>query len=193
VPLVILVTAATVSLGVVGVQASTQCVRFIRDTVQRHHKVSAATAAKWKTWNKAHPNWHPKPTPKETLAQLNFACEVPMEQTTVAEELPPIELSPLVLPRELLAPPVVPTVVAENTPPETLFPQGPSDSLVSPPIYSPQYPALFGALPLPSVSTPPEVVQAAPTPEPAGWVLMATALAAGASFARRQRRQAKAA
>lgn len=173
VPLVLLVTAAAVSLGVVGVQASTQCVRFIRQKV-RHHKVSAATAARWAVWDKAHPKWHPKRTPQETWDKLNFACEVPVEEKAATDMLPAPQLTAMVLPLEMSAPPDVPTVVALNQPPPDLFPDEPSDSLVSPPIYSPQYPALFGQLPPPNNNGPPPPPSS--TPEPSAWVLMATAI-----------------
>jgi len=172
-PLVLLVTAAALSLGVAGVHASTQCVRFIRQKVH-HHKVSAATAERWAVWDKAHPKWHPKPTPKETWDKLNFACEVPLVEKTVAGMLPAPELAPLVLPLEMSAPPEVPTLVAINQPPE-LFPEQPSESLVSPPIYSPPYPILFGQIPTPNKTGPPPPPVSA-TPEPSAWVLTATAV-----------------
>lgn len=185
VPLVILVTAAAISLGVVGVEASTQCVRFIQRKV-RHHKVSAATAAKWKAWDKAHPNWHPKPTPPETLAQIDFACKVPLEAPpTMTAELPPIDLGPLVMPLQMTAP-EPPVVVADNQPPQDFFPSQPSESLVTPPIYSPQYPNLFGGIPIPETTGPPPPV--GPSPEPSTWMLLATGLLsiAGLSWKRRQ-------
>src|SRR5215472_5576418 len=103
VPLAILVTAGAISLGVVGVHASTQCVRFIQKKV-RHHKVSAATAARWAAWDKAHPNWHPK-TPKETMAQLDFACAVPVVEKPADGELPPLQLSAFDFPMDMLPPP----------------------------------------------------------------------------------------
>src|SRR6185437_5876890 len=104
VPLVLLVTAVAISLGVVGVHASTQCVRFITKKV-RHHKVSAATAARWAAWDKAHPNWHPKKKPAETLAQLDFACAVPVIQKPVDGELPPLELNTFNFAPDLELPP----------------------------------------------------------------------------------------
>ena len=191
-PLVLLTTAAAVSLGVVGVHASTQCVRFVQQKV-RHRKVTAATAARWATWNKAHPNFHPKHTPKETLAQIDFACKVPTEEKVSAELLPPVELGTFEIPREMTAPPPVsappasPVIVATNAPPADLFPLQPSDSIVTPPIYPPEYPVMFGpigTLPLPSSQTP--LPPVGPTPEPAGWVLMATAAAAMTAAATRR-------
>ena len=192
VPLVLLTTAAAVSLGVVGVHASTQCVRFVQQKV-RHRKVTAATAARWAAWNKAHPNYHPKRTPEDTLAQIDFACKVPTEEKTPTELLPPVELGTFGMPREMSAPPTVsapsatPVTVATNAPPPDLFPLQPSDSIVTPPIYPPEYPVMFGPIgtvPLPSSQTP--LPPVGPTPEPAGWVLMATAAAAIASVAARR-------
>jgi hypothetical protein len=185
VPLAILVTAAAVSLGAAGVHASTQCVRFIRQKV-RHHRVSAATAARWAVWDKAHPKWHPKPTPQETWEKLDFACEVPMVEKPLADLLPAPQLAPLVLPLEMSAPPETP-MVAMNSPAPELFPEQPSESLVSPPIYAPQYPALFGPIPTPSKTGPPSPPVGA-TPEPSAWVLLATAVfAMGGLMWKRQR------
>lgn len=85
------------------------------------------------------------------------------------------------------APPATPVVVATDAPPPELFPLQPSDSIVTPPIYPPEYPVMFGPigkLPVPSSQTP--LPPVGPTPEPAGWVLMATAAAViGGAAARR--------
>lgn len=171
IPLAVLVTTAVISLGVVGVRASTQCVRFVQKV--RHHKVSAATAARWAAWDKAHPNWHPqKKTPNETLAQLDFACQVPVDVKSVDGDLPPLQIADLEVPMDMLPPPPQPTVVALNTPPPSFFPEDqPSQSLVSPPIYSPEYPSLFGIAPIPSVAPP-----IGATPEPSTWMMLATAM-----------------
>jgi hypothetical protein len=186
VPLVLLVTAAAISLGVVGVQASTGCVRFITKKI-RHHKVSAATAARWAAWDKAHPNWHPKKSPAETLAQLEFACAVPMIEKPVDGDLPPLELTGFNFPTDLeLPPPDAPPVVAMNEPPQDLFPDAPPMSLVSPPIYSPQYPSLFGPPPPPPPSRSVQPTAPGATPEPSSWMLLATyVLAMGALYYRR--------
>lgn len=188
VPLVMLTTAAAVSLGVVGVQASTQCVRFVRQKI-RHHKVTAATAARWTAWNKAHPNWHPKRTPQETLAQIDFACKVPVEQTPPTEVLPTIDLGKFSAPIHLPAPPEgPPVVVATDLPPRDLFPLQPSGDIVNPPIYPPESPVMFGPLPVPAAIPPINPAPAPePTPEPAGWLLMATATVATAAAMRRSR------
>jgi hypothetical protein len=180
---VIAVTATAISLGVVGVHASTQCVRFVRQKI-RHHKVSAATAARWKTWDQAHPDWHPKPTPKETWDKLAFACEVPVTPQQTAAILPPIQLSPLMLPAEMTTPCAPPVVVAMNQPPD-FVPVQPAENLVTPPIYSPEYPSV-SAIPIPETSGPPPPIGA--TPEPSTWVLMATALFSMAGIAWRRKR-----
>jgi hypothetical protein len=189
VPLVLLVTAAAISLGLVGVYASTECVRFVQQKV-RHHKVSAATAARWAAWDKAHPNWHPK-TPKETLAQVDFACSVPLIQKPVDGDLPPLELTAFDFPVDMLPPPEAPPVtVAMNTPPQDLFPDQPTPSVISPPIYSPEYPSLFGSFPAPptrSVAPP----APGPTPEPSSWMLLATSLLAIGTLASRRPQVAK--
>lgn len=190
VPLVLIVTAAAISLGVVGVYASTECVRFIQKRAP-HHKVSAATAASWKAWDKAHPNWHPK-TPKETLAQLDFACSVPVIQKADEGELPPVALAAFDFPVDLLPPPQAPPVtVAMNTPPQDLFPDQPNTSIVSPPIFSPQYPSLFGGFPAPPSRA---VAPSGPglAPEPSSWMLLATSMLALAALASRRPRVARA-
>jgi hypothetical protein len=195
VPLVLLVTAVAISLGVVGVHASTQCVRFITKKV-RHHKVSAATAARWAAWDKAHPNWHPKKKPAETLAQLDFACAVPVIQKPVDGELPPLELNTFNFAPDLELPPpdAPPVVVAENEPPQDLVPNEPSPSYVMPPIYTPPYPTLFGPPPTPptrSVQPPPGGGSPGLAPEPSSWMLLATSMLAMGMLAYRRPQMAK--
>lgn len=188
IPLVLLVTAAAISLGVVGVYASTECVRFVTKKV-RHHKVSAATAVRWAAWDKAHPNWHPK-KPMETLAQLDFACAVPLIQKQVDEDLPPLNLTDFEFPLDMLPPPVTPPVtVAENTPPQDLFPDQPTPDFVSPPVLAPQYPNLFGPFPSPPSHV---VTPVGLAPEPSSWMLLATSILAFGAFANRRPRVANA-
>lgn len=191
VPLVLFVTAAAISLGVVGVHASTECVRFITKKV--HHKVSAATAARWAAWDKAHPNWHPKKSPAETLAQLDFACAVPMIEKPADGDLPPLELNTFNFPQDLmLPPPAGPPMVAMNEPPQDLFPDAPPMSLVSPPLYSPQYPTLFGPPPSgPGRSVQPPPPALGPAPEPSTWMMLATAMLAIGTLAYRRPQPAK--
>ena len=194
VPLVLLVTAVAISAGVVGVHASTACVRFITKKV-RHHKVSAATAARWAAWDKAHPNWHPRKSPAETMAQLDFACAVPMIQKPVDGVLPPLELNTFSFPTSIeLPPPDAPPVVAMNEPPQDLVPDQPTMSLVSPPIFSPQYPSLFGPPPTPPPGrsvTPPPGGGPGLAPEPSTWMLLVTSMLAIGTLAYRRPQPAR--
>ncbi len=176
IPLAMLVTSAVISLGVIGVRASEQCVRLIH--TKRHH-VSAATAARWAAWDKAHPNWHPKPV-QEAMAAVDFACSLPLIQTPVDGELPPINLTGFDFPMTELPPPAPPTLVAENQPPPVIFPDTPGLPMVSPPIYSPEYPTMFGGFPTPR-TVPPGI-----TPEPSTWMLLATSLLAMAAVVKRR-------
>jgi hypothetical protein len=194
VPLVLLVTAVAISLGVVGVHASTECVRFITKKVRRH-EVSAATAARWAAWDKAHPNWHPKKKPAETLAQLDFACAVPVIEKPADGELPPLELNTFnFAPDQELPPPdAPPVIVAMNEPPQNFLPDQPSPSYVTPPIFAPPYPTLFGPPPPP----PPPPHSVTPTgpglaPEPSSWMLLVTSVLAIGTLAYRRSRVAKA-
>jgi len=193
VPLVLLVTAVAISLGVVGVHASTQCVRFITKKVRRH-KISAATAARWAAWDKAHPNWHPRKKPAETLAQLDFACAVPVIQKPVDGELPPLDLNTFhfAADLELPQPDAPPVVVALNEPPQGLLPDQPSPSYVMPPSYTPPYPTIFGPPPPPpGHSVNPTGGGPGLAPEPSSWMLLATSVLAMGTLAYRRPRTAK--
>ncbi len=183
IPLATLVTSAVISLGVIGVHASTECVRFIQRKVH-HHRVSAATAASWAAWDKAHPNWHPKPV-HEAMAAIDFACSVPLIQNPVDGELPPLTLGTFNFPMEVLPPPAPPTLITMSGPPPVIFPDTTPLPLVSPPIYSPPYPTLFGNFPPPPHTVPPGI-----TPEPSAWTLLATALLGIAAAAFRRPRVA---
>jgi hypothetical protein len=186
VPLAIAVALGAISVGAAGVHAS-ECVRFIRQHV-RHHKVSAATAARWAAWSKAHPDWRPRPTPKETLAKLDFACQVPVIENHSAGVLQPLQLAPIAFPMEMVAPPEQPVFVASNPLPPPVLTDQPNDGLVSPPIYTPEYPALFGFyVPPGGNNNPPPPPQ--PTPEPGSVLLLATGLAGLGAVAWRRRRQ----
>jgi hypothetical protein len=166
-------------------------VRFITKKVRRH-RVSAATAARWAAWDKAHPNWHPKKSPAETLAQLDFACAVPVIEKPADGELPPLELNTFSFPPDLmLSPPDSPPVVAMNEPPQDLFPDQPPMSLVSPPIYSSPYPSPFGAPPAPPPGRSVQPTPPGPTPEPSTWMLLATSMLAIGTLAYRRPQTAR--
>lgn len=106
-PAVILIAAAILGIGTIGVQASPPCQRFVRKYVEKvaNHPVSQATLARWAAWGKAHPNYHPpkhqaRLTPKETFDKLNFACEVPLLPLE-SFALAPSPMSDLVAPVEI--------------------------------------------------------------------------------------------
>jgi hypothetical protein len=122
------------------------------------------------------------------MAQLDFACAVPVIQKPVDGDLPPVDLNTFSFPSDLLLPPPdAPPMVAMNEPPQ-LFPDQPSMSLVSPPIYSPQYPTLFGDFPAPPPSR--SVQPTGLAPEPSSWMLLATSVLAMGTLAYRRPRTA---
>jgi hypothetical protein len=128
-----------------------------------HHKVSPETLARWAAWNKAHPNY--RPTKKEAIAKIDFVCQVPMDDAAIAQDLPPVELPPLLTSMTgVFGAPSQPNIIADNTPPDVPPQSGPGDP-VFPPVYSPGPPTIFGGF-TPPIST---------TPEPASLILMATA------------------
>ncbi len=188
IPLLILLIVGIVGsfgLGTVGVHAAADCqplLRFYKEQVARH-KVSKATAARWAAWNKAHPNYHPRPklTPKETLSKLEFACQIPTEDQAVDALIPPViptaPLFPLV-PIDLFMEPSQPNVVARNDIPPVPNPETPTGTPTGdegpPPVYYPSTPTLYGGGP--PTATPPIVPPISATPEPDALVLMTTAL-----------------
>jgi hypothetical protein len=210
IPLLILLMVGIIGsfgLGVVGVHAATDCqqlLRFYKEKVAPH-KVSAATAARWAAWNKAHPNYHPRPkmTPKETLAKLEFACQIPTEDQAIDSLIPPVlpagPIFPLV-PIDLFMAPNQPDVIARNDTPRTPFPDTPTGAPTGdegpPPVYYPSIPTLLGGgytpptatppvdtppvdtppIGTPPIGTPPIVPPIAATPEPGALLLMTTAL-----------------
>lgn len=181
IPLAVLLTSAVVSLGMVGVHASEQCVRFIQK--KRHH--TAATLAAWAAWDKAHPNWHPRPRPAdETLAALDFACSVPLIQQPVEDQLPPIDTAGFDVPLDMLPPPETPVVLAMVSAPPIF--DTPTMPMVTPPIESPLYPNLSGFVP-------PHVAPPGMTPEPSTWMLLATSALAILTVGYRRRAQLTAA
>lgn len=185
IPLFILLVIASVGIGTVGVHASTDCQHLFRAYQKQlekhlHHKVSPETLARWAAWNKAHP--HYRPTKKETLDKINFVCEVPMDDEGIAQELPPVELPP-VLPAmtdTVINPP--PNVVVSSVVP----PDNPLQPITTDPEFGPVYypgpPSIFGGntAPIPPISG---------TPEPASLVLMTTALGLLAGLVFRHRQQ----
>ena len=186
IPLFITLIAASAGIGTVGVHASTDCQQLFHAYQQqlakeihqhylagrRHHKVSPETLARWAAWNKAHPNYHPHPTPKESMDKIDFVCQVPVDNSLVAQDLPPVELPPL-LPSmtDTFPSPGEPNIIVSNVvPPDTPLQVPPGDPIY-PPVYYPGVPTIFGGgsggyTPIPPLSQ---------TPEPSSAVLMLTA------------------
>jgi len=175
IPLFITLIVASIGIGTAGVHASTDCQRLFRAYKDRianhvHHKVSAATAARWAAWNKAHPHYHPRPTIKEAVAKIDFACQIPVEEANLTQPLPPMEMPPL-LPAMIatdLFTPIVPNQVPSD------IPNPPPSDQEYPPVYYPTPPTVFGGGSFP----PPTITSVSPVPEPTSLILMTTAFGA---------------
>lgn len=184
-PLFITLIVASVGIGTMGVHASTDCQHLFRNYQQQlakhlHHKVSPETLARWAAWNKAHP--HYRPTKKESMAKIDFVCQVPMGDEGISEDLPPVGLPPLLTSMTtIFSAPSLPNVQVSNLVPPDNPDQPPVGDPVYPPVYYPGPPTIFGG------NTPP-IPPISPTPEPQSLVLMATALAmmSGLVFWKRQ-------
>ncbi len=187
IPLFITLIAASVGVGTVGVRASTDCQQLFHAYQQqlskvahqqylakrRHHKVSPETLARWAAWNKAHPNYHPRPTIKESMDKIDFVCEVPMDNSSTAQDLPPVDLPPLLTSMtDILPPPSEPNIIASNVVPPDTPQQLPPGDPAYPPVYYPGIPTIFGGGSVPSSPPTPPLTQA---PEPPSVIFMMTA------------------
>lgn len=80
------------AIGIVGIAITLAaeipaCHRIIFRALHRHH--SKATLAEWEQWNKT----HVLPTPKEILAELDFACPpVDLASLPTGEIIPMVEI-----------------------------------------------------------------------------------------------------
>jgi hypothetical protein len=185
--LFIALIVAGAGMGTVGIHASTDCQRLFRVYTESlakhvHHNVSAATVALWAAWNKAHPHYHPRPTMKESSAIIDFACQLPRDESTTMQPLPPLALPSLL---SLMTDPTTTTTPSQPNltmisviPPDV--PTGsPTGDQEYPPVYYPDSPIPFdgGYYPEPPTTTalsalPPE----SPVPEPTSLILMTTDL-----------------
>jgi hypothetical protein len=189
IPLFITLVVASVGIGTVGVHASTDCqhlFRVYKDQLAKHmhHKVSPETLARWAAWNKAHPNYHP--TKKESMDKIDFVCQVPTEAAGIADDLPPVDLPPLLNSMtDTFTAPSQPNVVVSNLVPPDNPEQPPIADPIYPPVYFPGPPTIFAG------NTPP-VPPITPTPEPASLLLMTTALGLMTTLVYRTRIKARA-
>lgn len=174
--LFIILIVASVGIGTVGVHASTDCQQLFRIYKQQlakrlHHKVSPETLARWAAWNKAHPHYRPHPTTKESMAKIDFVCDVPMYDSAMAQDLPPVELPPLLTSMtDTFTAPSQPNIIANNVmPPDTSL-QSSSGTPEYPPVYYPGAPTIYGG----GYYYPP-TSPLSQTPEPASLILMTTA------------------
>jgi hypothetical protein len=168
--------------GVVAVNASATCERFVRTYVTKpvRNRLSKTTAQAWATWRVAHPNWKPNPrlhrpkyvmTKQEAVQKVDFACAVPVipdannELLSVADVPPMVTFHPMDA-TQITFPDEVPPEVAEITPQEQW------------PTLSPFVPPIVGGAPVfPLVPHEPSTVSAGPVSEPASLLLVATGLA----------------
>jgi hypothetical protein len=175
--------------GVVAVNASATCERFVRTYVTKpiRNRVSKTTAEAWAQWGIAHPNWKPNPKhhrPKylmnreESVQKVEFACSVPLIDSTVdglyPSDLPPIVNFQPMEATQITFPDEIPPEVAELTPEDTWPPLLP----FVPPILggSPGFP---GGVPVFPITPPGGPVSTGPVSEPASLLLVATGLAMG--------------
>ena len=118
-PAAVLIGIVFLGIGVIGIQASPTCVRFVKTYAEKakRHTISKSTLERWADWNKAHPNYHPptrrkpKMTPQETLSLVNLACQVPVTPLDLTSSLTPVQIEPvqissLLLPNDLVPPPL---------------------------------------------------------------------------------------
>lgn len=178
IPLFITLIAASAGIGTLGVHASTDCQQLFHAYQQQlakglHHKRSPRTLALWAAWNKAHPNYHPRPTARESMDKIDFVCQVPMDNSAVAQDLPPVELPPLLTSMtDIFTAPSQPTIIATNVvPPDTPLQSPPADPAY-PPIFYAGIPTIFGGGSVPSSPPPPPITQ---TPEPPSAIFLMTA------------------
>ncbi|HEV2619558.1 MAG TPA: hypothetical protein VGU23_06420 [Acidobacteriaceae bacterium] len=171
--------------GVVAVNASATCQRFVRTYVTKpiRNRVSRTTAEAWAAWRVGHPNWKPNPklhrpkyvmTHQEAVQKVDFACAVPLipsPSQDLVEDVPPIIDFPPMDATQISFPDEVPPEVAEITPQE----EWPTISPYVPPILGGGL--TVGSVPVfPIVPYVPAPPVGGPVSEPASLLLVATGL-----------------
>jgi hypothetical protein len=180
--LFILLPAVT---GVVAINASATCERFVRTYVTKpiRNRLSRTTAQAWAAWRVAHPNWKPNPklhrpkyvmSKQEAVQKVDFACTVPLTPSIYNDLVSDADGPPVVNFRpmdatEISFPDEVPPEVAELTPQE----EWPTLSPLVPPILG-GGPTVGNVPVFPIVPTTPPV--AGPVSEPGSLLLVATGL-----------------
>jgi hypothetical protein len=120
------------------------------------------------------------------MDKINFVCEVPTDVEGMSEELPPVNLPPLLNSMiDTFTAPAPPDVIVSNLVPPDNPDQPPIADPIYPPVYFPGPPTIFTG------NTPP-VPPVTPTPEPASILLMTTALALMSGLAYHQKTRARA-
>jgi len=174
--LFILLPAVT---GVVAINASATCERFVRTYVTKpvRNRLSRTTAQAWAAWRLAHPNWKPNPklhrpkyvmTKQEAVQKVDFACNVPLTPSAMDDQLadapPIINFRPMDA-TQIKFPDEVPPEVAEITAQEEW------------PTLAPYVPTILGNGPNGGIANdePPPI--AGPVSEPGSLLLVATGLA----------------
>ncbi len=178
-PLFILLMIASAGIGTMGVRASTDCQNLFLAYKHQlakhlHHRVSAATLARWAAWNKAHPHYHP--TPKEALDKIDFVCGVPTDPAEMDQPVPPVSLPSLLSS-------MTNTFTAPSLPSVTVANLAPPDAPITPPTGDPVYPPMEAPGPPGSYSP-----SLSATPEPSSLIFVATGVGAMSGLALYRRR-----
>jgi hypothetical protein len=173
--------------GVVAVNASATCERFVRTYITKpvRNRVTKTTAEAWAAWRVGHPNWKQNPglhrpryvmNRQEAVQKVDFACSVPLLPTSAdglleAEEAPPVVNFLPMNGTEITFPDQVPPEVAELTPQDEWPPLAP----YLPPIFGSTGPPGSG-VPIFPIVPPVNVPVSGDVPEPSSLLLVATGM-----------------
>lgn len=166
--------------GIVAVNASATCERFVRTYVTKpvRNRVSKTTADAWAAWRVGHPNWKANSglhrpryvmNRQEAVQKVDFACTIPLIPSVVDGQVaeddgPPVMNFVPMNATQITFPDEVPPEVAELTPQDEW-----------PPL-APLVPPVLGSGPLFPIVPPVTVPVSGGVPEPASLVLVATGM-----------------